>query len=79
MVTGLYILIGLVAVALTREIVFKWGFTGKLILGGLGAWLGANIISSLEITIGTGFIAVVAPYVIGFVVMMIIINFISRL
>jgi uncharacterized membrane protein YeaQ/YmgE (transglycosylase-associated protein family) len=79
MKTVFYISIGLVAVALARWIVLNWGFFGKLILGGLGAWLGANIISSLEITIGTGFIAFVAPYIIGFFVMMIIINFISRL
>jgi uncharacterized membrane protein YeaQ/YmgE (transglycosylase-associated protein family) len=79
MKTVFYISIGLVAVALARWIVLNWGFSGKLILGGLGAWLGANIISSLEITIGTGFIAVVVPYIIGFVVMMFIIKFISRL
>jgi len=79
MKTVLYISIGLLAVALARWIVFRLGFTGKLILGGLGAWLGEKIFSSLDITIGAGIIATVAPFVIGFVVMMVIVNFIIRL
>jgi len=77
--TVLYISIGLATVALARWIVLRLGFSGKLILGGLGAWLGARIFSSLDITIGTGIISTVAPFVIGFVVMMVMIYFITRL